>query len=150
MKIAKETWIILAIGLADLATTILFIQHRGAEEANPLFKRYWDMGLAVFVCAKMALLLGPLSVLEWARSRNPKFVSFALRGGIAAYLVMYGIGFYRLNYNTAPDYNLAERIIAESRLSRELAAKIRNRRNSMREVSAATSTEPISAGVTVY
>src|SRR6185295_10946005 len=97
MKIAKETWVIMAIGLADLTTTILFIKHHGAEEANPLFRKYWEMGLTAFICAKIALLIGPLSVLEWARSRRPKFVSWALRGAIVAYLVMYGIGFMRLN-----------------------------------------------------
>ena len=97
MKISKETWIIMAIGVADLTTTILFIKNHGAEEANPLFKHYWEMGLAAFILAKMALLVGPLSVLEWARVKRPQFVNWALRGAIVAYLVMYGIGFVRLN-----------------------------------------------------
>src|SRR5437764_153463 len=101
MKIAKETWVIMAIGLADLATTILFIQHHGAEEANPLFKHYWKMGLAVFIGAKVALLVGPLSILEWARQHRPQFVSWALRAGIAAYLVMYGVGYVRLSHTFA-------------------------------------------------
>ena len=77
MKIAKESWIIMAIGLADLITTIIFIQNHGAEEANPLFRRYWEMGLMAFILAKLALLVGPLWVLEWARKRNPAFVSWA-------------------------------------------------------------------------
>ena len=97
MKIAKESWIILAIGLADLITTIIFIRHHGAEEANPIFRRYWEMGLVVFIAARFALLIGPLSVLEWARKRNPVFVSWALRSAIVAYLGMYGIGVVRLN-----------------------------------------------------
>ena len=97
MKIAKESWVIMAIGLADLITTIIFIEHHGAEEANPLFRRYWEMGLMAFILAKLALLVGPLWVLEWARKRNPAFVSWALRSAIAGYLIMYGIGFVRLN-----------------------------------------------------
>lgn len=97
MKIAKETWIIFCIGLADLATTIVFIQQNGAQEANPLFRHYWEMGLAAFVIAKFALLIGPLYILEWARKRNPRFVNWALRGAIAAYLIMYGVGFAKLN-----------------------------------------------------
>ena len=76
MKIAKETWIIMVIGIADLATTILFIRHHGAQEANPLFKHYWEMGLTAFIAAKIAMLVGPLVVLEWARIRNPRFVSW--------------------------------------------------------------------------
>ena len=97
MKIAKETWVILAIGLADLITTIIFIKHHGAVEANPLFRRYWEMGMLTFVAAKIALLVGPLCVLEWARKRNPAFVSWALRTAIAGYIVMYGIGIVKLN-----------------------------------------------------
>lgn len=107
MKIAKESWVIMAIGLADLITTIIFIQNHGAEEANPLFKRYWEMGLLVFILAKLALLVGPLWVLEWARKRNPSFVSWALRSGIAAYLIMYGVGFARLNSPAAHASELA-------------------------------------------
>ena len=101
MKIAKETWVILFIGLADLITTIVFIQHHGAREANPLFRRYWEMGLVAFILAKMAMLVGPLCVLEWARKRNPRFVNWALRGAIAAYLVMYSVGFVHLNRTVA-------------------------------------------------
>jgi len=97
MKIAKETWVILFIGVVDLISTIMFIQNHGAEEANPIFRRYWEMGLLAFIFAKMALLLGPLVVLEWARKRNPRFVYWSLRGAIAAYLVLYGIGFIRMN-----------------------------------------------------
>jgi hypothetical protein len=103
MKIAKETWIIMAIGLADLATTIIFIQHHGAQEANPLFKRYWEMGIAAFVAAKFALLLGPLCVLEWARVRNPHFVSWALRSAIVGYVLMYGVGCFKLNHAPPPE-----------------------------------------------
>jgi hypothetical protein len=150
MKIAKETWIILAIGLADLATTILFIQHRGAEEANPLFKRYWEMGLAVFVGAKIALLVGPLSILEWARTRNPKFVNSALRGAIAAYLVMYGIGFYKLNYGARPEYEFATPAALEYQIPRRLAERMRGGRNAVRVGSLLTGAEAASAHVTVY
>lgn len=96
-KIARETWVIALIGILDLMTTILFIRHHGAEEANPLFHRYWQMGIPVFVLAKLVLLLIPLAVLEWARQRRPRFVRLALRVGITAYVAMYGVGFTQLN-----------------------------------------------------
>ena len=150
MKIAKETWIILAIGLADLATTILFIQHRGAEEANPLFKRYWEMGLAAFVGAKIALLVGPLSILEWARIRNPRFVSGALRGAIAAYLVMYGIGFYKLNYTVGSESEFTDQIVLENHIPRHIVDRLHMNRNAVRLGSLVTSPEAASARVTVY
>lgn len=97
MKIAKESVVIAVIGLADLVTTIVFIQHHGAQEANPVFRHYWEMGLLVFIAAKLVCLLGPLSVLEWARRRRPRFVSLALRSAIVGYLALYCIGVSHLN-----------------------------------------------------
>ncbi len=100
MKIAKESWILIGIGVADLISTIVFIQHHGAQEANPLFRHYWKMGVPAFVVAKLVCLLGPILVMEWARQRNPGFVRFALRTAIASYIFVYGVGFMRLNSHT--------------------------------------------------
>jgi hypothetical protein len=97
MKIAKESWIIAVLGAIDLITTIVFIQHHGAEEANPLFRFFWNIGLPVFICAKILLTACPLIVLEWARKRNPRFVQFGMRSAIAGYVCMYGLGFFHLN-----------------------------------------------------
>jgi hypothetical protein len=97
MKIAKESWIIAVIGVADLVTTIMFIRHHGAQEANPLFRHYWEMGLPAFILAKMVCLLGPLMILEWARKRNPRFVAGALRTAIAGYIGFYLVGYMQLN-----------------------------------------------------
>ena len=97
MKLTKETWIILTIGVADLVTTILFIHHYGAQEANPLFDYYWKLGLSAFVLAKSVCVVGPLLILEWARRHKPHFVRWASRGAILAYLMAYGIGVARLN-----------------------------------------------------
>lgn len=96
-RIAWETWIIAAIALADLVTTIIFIQHQGAQEANPVFRRYWDMGLGAFVLAKTICVAGPLFILEWARRREPKLVTWALRMAIVGYLGLYGMGLLKLN-----------------------------------------------------
>ncbi len=97
MRIARESWIIATIGIADLITTIVFIRHHGAQEANPLFKLYWQMGLFAFIVAKSVCLIGPLLILEWASKRNPRFVRQALRSAIVAYLAFYSIGFLKLN-----------------------------------------------------
>lgn len=88
---------IAVLGIADLITTIVFIEHHGAEEANPLFRHLWEMGLFAFISAKLLLIACPLMVLEWARKRRPLFTMRALRGAIAAYIMLYGIGFVRLN-----------------------------------------------------
>ena len=101
MKLAKETWILIVIGIADLISTIFFIQRHGASEANPLFRHYWQMGLPQFIAAKIALLGAPLMILEWARRQKPKMVARALRCAIAGYVLMYGIGVARLNLPSA-------------------------------------------------
>lgn len=97
MKIARESWIIAAIGLTDLVSTILFIEHHGASEANPLFHRLWEIGPLVFVAAKLACLIGPIAIFEWARRRRPQLVLLASRSVIAAYLLCYCVGFAGLN-----------------------------------------------------
>src|SRR5690349_18137079 len=101
MKIARESWVIAAIGMADLITTIIFIRHHNAQEANPLFKHIWDMGLPAFIIAKLICVTGPLMILEWARRRNPRFVSMALRCVIVGYLGLYGVGVFHLNGSQA-------------------------------------------------
>ena len=101
MKLAKETWILIAIGIADLISTIFFIQRHGAIEANPLFRHYWQMGLPQFIAAKIAMLAAPLLILEWARRQKPKLVARALRCAIAGYVLMYGVGVARLNMPAA-------------------------------------------------
>ena len=112
MKIAKETWVLLSLGIADLVTTIIFIRQNGAAEANPLFSRYWEMGASAFIAAKLIMLACPLLVLEWARKRNPRFVTFALRGAIAGYVLMYGAGYMHLNGKSAFQDELARTYVA--------------------------------------
>ncbi len=124
MKIAKESWILIGIGIADLVSTIVFIQHHGAQEANPLFRHYWNMGVPAFVVAKLVCLLGPVLVMEWARQRNPGFVRFALRTAIASYIFVYGVGFMRLNShaNDAQAATNITPITAAQQMNVELAA----------------------------
>ena len=96
-RIAPESWIILTVGMIDLVTTLILIGTHGAREANPIFQRYLEHGVADFVLAKLALLLGPLFILEFARRQRPRFTSLASRFAIAAYLVIYVVGIARLN-----------------------------------------------------
>jgi hypothetical protein len=101
MKISKESWVILAIGFADLISTLVWVGRHGAGEANPLFAHYLSMGPLWFSLMKVVLLAGPIFILEWAKHRRPRFTRYASRFAIAAYLVMYGVGFYRLNHDPA-------------------------------------------------
>ena len=101
MRIARETWIISALGLADLISTIVFIQNNGAQEANPIFQHYWQMGLPNFILAKVVLMACPLMILEWARRHKPRLARHALRTVIVGYVMLYGIGFVKLNVEQA-------------------------------------------------
>lgn len=97
MRISKESVVIAVIGLADLGTTLLWVHQHGAQEANPVFAHYLSMGMAYFALMKIICLAAPIFLLEWARVRRPRFTQIASRFAICAYVVMYGIGFVRLN-----------------------------------------------------
>ncbi|HZT41555.1 MAG TPA: DUF5658 family protein [Chthonomonadaceae bacterium] len=98
---AWESWAIIAIGIADLVTTLVWIHFYGAQEANPLFAFFWRHGVWAFIAAKSIFLMGPLIFLEWARRSRPRFVLLASRFVIVAYLLLYVVGVARLN---ASDY----------------------------------------------
>lgn len=97
MKLSRESWMLMALGTADLVTTILWIHQGMAQEANPLFHYFWSQGLPAFIAAKYAFLLGPIGILEWARWRTPGFALWALRAGVLAYVLLYTAGVASLN-----------------------------------------------------
>src|SRR5690349_18512926 len=96
-KIAKESWLLAAICVADLITTLWFVRGGGAIEANPIMRHYLDLGVLPFILAKSTMVLGPLAILEWARTRRPRFVTSMLRVGILLYLGSYGAIVWRIN-----------------------------------------------------
>ena len=115
------------IGLADLGSTIVFIERHGAQEANPIFRHFWEMGLGAFIVAKLVCLIGPLLVMEWARQRHPRFVAGALRIAILGYLALYGVGVLHLNRTAKADIPLAANdpsALRQEYLSEQMALKI--------------------------
>jgi len=99
MKISRESIIIAGIGIADLITTLLWVNHHGAQEANPLFRFYLAMGAAWFALMKIVMLAAPILLLEWARSHRPVFTRIASRCAIVGYLGIYVVGVMHLNPN---------------------------------------------------
>jgi hypothetical protein len=97
MKIAKESWILAAIGLADLFTTMTWVQNQGAAEGNPIFQYYLLMGPFWFALIKVVMIVSPIFLLEWARRHRPVFTAWASRGAILAYFGLYIVGVGRLN-----------------------------------------------------
>jgi hypothetical protein len=96
--VLPETSLFAVIGLLDLISTVYLISSRRAVEANPVMATviaaYGMVGFAIF---KAVMLGGPLAGAEMARKRHPRFVKFALRAGIVAYLLIYVVG--SLHYN---------------------------------------------------
>ena len=106
MRLQKQTLALGAVGLIDLATTLYFIGHHEAAEANPMMAAFLSQGLAAFMMAKVGFVAGPLGVLEWARKSHPLFVTRAVNAGLVAYVLMYSVGVARVN--AQPDWNNLE------------------------------------------
>ncbi len=97
MKVARESILIVAIGVLDLTTTLLWVHNHGAQEANPVFSYYLALGPFWFALMKMVMLLAPVFLLEWAARHRPSFARKGARFAIAAYLTMYIVGVAQLN-----------------------------------------------------
>jgi hypothetical protein len=106
LTLQRQTLALGAIGIIDLVTTLVFINHNGAAEANPLMATFLTHGIAVFLTAKLCFLAGPLLVLEWARKSRPVFVARALNVGMIAYVCLYMAGVTRVN--AEPDWDHLE------------------------------------------
>ena len=103
MKIARESWLLAAICLLDLATTIWLVRRYGAIEANGLMRYYLSKGVLPFILIKVTLVAGPLAVIEWARRRRPVFVTHMLRCAIFLYIAFYASVVWRTNARAEPE-----------------------------------------------
>lgn len=102
MKLTRQTYFLIIIGLLDLVSTIYLLSYAGAAEANPLMARLLSHGVGVFVLAKVALIVGPLAILEWARRYRPALANRALSLALYAYLGLYVLGVARANFVIYP------------------------------------------------
>lgn len=97
MGISWESGAVSGVCLADLLSTLFWVQYRGAAEGNPLMAFYLAQGVAAFVLAKVLLCVPPLYLAEYARVRSPRFVRLSLRATFALYLLAYAGGVASLN-----------------------------------------------------
>ncbi|MDO8585994.1 MAG: DUF5658 family protein [Armatimonadota bacterium] len=100
MSLMRETWILMAICLLDLATTLGLTAGRRFTEGNPIMSYYLELGVWAFVGAKLLLVVMPLIVAEYSRRFKPRFVRTMLRFAIAAYVAAYVMLF--LGFNLEP------------------------------------------------
>lgn len=106
---APETFVLAALCLLDLSSTIWWVSYRNASEGNPLMAYYLlHGGTVAFALAKLVLMVMPLFIAEWARRLRPRFVHAALRVGIAGYLGLYALGVVQINQTEAEAAELAD------------------------------------------
>lgn len=87
----------MGICLADLATTLGLLASRNVFEGNPLMKFYLDIGVGMFIAAKLVLIVMPIVVAEYSKQFKPAFVKHMLRLAIIAYVGMYVTLFAGIN-----------------------------------------------------
>ena len=75
--------------LLDVATTLYWVSHGYAREANPLLAHCLEQGSGHFVATKMMFFLPSLVLAEWYLPRNPSLVRRTLRAVLAAYMMIY-------------------------------------------------------------
>ncbi|MCL6475696.1 MAG: DUF5658 family protein [Firmicutes bacterium] len=98
MRLARETWSLLVIGLADLVSTTFLLRSGLVREANPVMAWYLvHFGAWAFCAAKVTMLVCPLVILEWVRRVKPFLGIWALRAALAGYLILYLGIVWRLN-----------------------------------------------------
>lgn len=99
MRLARETWLLVAIGVADLASTLYLMRHGVVREANPVMAWYLvHFGVWAFCAAKTTMLVCPLMILEWARRIKPHLGLLALRIALIAYVALYLSIVWRSNH----------------------------------------------------
>src|SRR5260370_15655588 len=97
MRMSRETGIVGALCAVDLLSTLVLIQHQGADEGNGLMSFYLRQGTGAFIAAKCLLFVPALLIAEWYRRRNPRLVSLALRTVIVMYVFLYAVGVLQMN-----------------------------------------------------
>lgn len=95
-RVQLSTLCLVTLGLADLIFTML-LMGRGFQEGNPIFRGLLNaFGPAGFVAGKVGLLAGPVLVLEYVRTKNPKSADQGTWIAFAAYFFLLAMQFSRL------------------------------------------------------
>ncbi len=85
-----STVCLVLVGLADLASSLFWLS-RGYGEGNPLFARLAQMGSIPFALGKVAMLAGPILLLEYARKSHPKSADQGTWLATAFYILLLAI-----------------------------------------------------------
>lgn len=89
VSVSAESLILVAICMADMISTLVFVLRGRAVEQNPLMAMCLNQSPLMFVLVKLASFVPFVVAVELFRRRNPAFARFACRTAIAAYVVTF-------------------------------------------------------------
>jgi len=107
VTLTRESMVLIALCVVDLAATLFLLRTTGAQEGNPLMAFYLRYGVGTFVLMKLTLIFLPVFIAEWSKQYRPKFVRFMLRAAILTYAGMYLVLFLTINVGAQTPANLA-------------------------------------------
>lgn len=83
-----STTVLCTIATFDLLTTIMLVII-GFKEGNPLFSWLLKHGFVAFALGKLIFLLGPILILEWARTKKPQSAEAGTWIAVGFYVFLY-------------------------------------------------------------
>jgi hypothetical protein len=87
--LAWESITLFAICMVDMLSTLYWVHHNTAREANPWLANCLRQGDGVFCAAKIISFLPLLIFAAYYRPRRPRLIAVSLRVAIVLYLVIY-------------------------------------------------------------
>lgn len=97
LTLSRDSIILIAIGMADLISTVILLNAGGAVEGNPVMAYFLRYGICVFILMKMMLISIPVMIFEYCRQFKPKFVALMVRFAITAYVAVYASLYLTIN-----------------------------------------------------
>ena len=92
--------LLMAVGLADLFSTMLWLHTGQIIEVNPIMAALLRGGEWLFFSTKLGTLVAYLGVMEWYRRyRNPVFARTVGMITLFSYLGIYAVSFCCVNWN---------------------------------------------------
>jgi hypothetical protein len=84
-----DSFLLLLLCFADMATTIYWIHCGAASEANPLLATALHYSVGWFIAIKLLSFVPAVVLAELYRKRNPRFVAICFRIAILIYSIIY-------------------------------------------------------------
>ncbi len=92
-----ESVVLSLMCLVDAWLTIMLVAHGWASEANPIMAYFLEVGIPVFVLAKVAVLIPGVVSCEFLKTRRYKFALWTMRFAAFGYLMVYVVGDLKVN-----------------------------------------------------